>query len=159
MSLGKAGTRKYKKAMHNYVKKIPASPIPNLSKLESSEDKEGAHALKHSERYAYYAAMRNNMAPSNEVTPGSTARKAADIVSGSRQKTHGSAPEQFTDVAKRWQNHILLTHGIDVPLVHTDVGWMMADLKRSRAKYGEFNEDDYVDCIGYVDCVAQCIDR
>lgn len=155
MSLGKAGTRKYRKAMNDYVakQKIPKPPIPSLTgdvlDLTNPEYQEELRRR----------VLQAPAADRKATAPGSTARKAADVVSGSRQTTHGSAPEQFTDVAQRWRNHILLTYGIDVPLVNTDVGWMMADLKRSRAKYGEFNEDDYVDCIGYVDCVAQCIDR
>lgn len=100
----------------------------------------------------------NSAAATSTVTPGSTAQKAADVVSGARQKTHGTAAKQFTNVAKRWQNHILLEHGVNVPLTNVDVGWMMSDLKRSRAQFGEFNEDDYVDAIGYIDCVVQCVE-
>ena len=76
-------------------------------------------------------------------------RKAGELVSGDRQKSHGDKVENHRNIAAFWQTYIACKYGIDVPLSALDAANMMEALKIARRCTGEHNPDDYVDGAGY----------
>ena len=84
------------------------------------------------------------------VRAGAIARRAAAIVGGERQATHGSAAASLGAVAAVW-NGILAAGGAAParPLDAHDVANLMEGLKIARRYTGAPNVDDYVDGAGY----------
>lgn len=73
--------------------------------------------------------------------------RAKQIVTGSRQTTHGKPERSFEQIAARWS----LTLGVNV--TPFQVALMMADMKQVRALEGVTEgagEDHLVDMVGYV---------
>jgi hypothetical protein len=83
------------------------------------------------------------------------ATKAADIVSGDRQATHGDMMANFNAIAEMW-TALLKAAGKDPgsDLDAHDVANMMEALKIARRYSGAFNVDDYVDGCGYAACAG-----
>lgn len=79
--------------------------------------------------------------------------KAAEIVSGDREKTHGDKVENHANIAALWTAY----KGFEIT-AH-DVALMMALLKIARTKAGDSNPDDYVDGAGYMACAAEIRSR
>lgn len=82
--------------------------------------------------------------------------KAGELVGGDRAKTHGDKHTNFANIARYWNAHIATKNGAE--LTGQDVGVMMALLKVARMNSGELNEDDFVDCIGYLGCAGELAD-
>lgn len=81
-------------------------------------------------------------------TAGAFLRKAAAIVDGNREATHGDRERSFDAIAREWQAYLELRKG--GPLVGRDVALMMVKLKMVRAILGDATfEDHYVDMAGY----------
>lgn len=75
--------------------------------------------------------------------------KAADLVSGNRQKTHGDKVENHQNIADLWNAYLGRRLGDGCEITPKDAALMMVLLKIARTKAGSFNIDDYVDMSGY----------
>jgi len=78
------------------------------------------------------------------------ATRAASLVSGEREQTHGDKRVNFGNIAHLW-NAWLQMRGSSLSdgLTGADVSEMMELLKIARRHSGEYNADDYVDTAGY----------
>lgn len=90
--------------------------------------------------------------------------KAASLVGGERQRTHGDKRANFENIARLWNGYlrnIAAREGLSVQdaqameLTAADVGSMMTLLKIARTQFGAFNMDDYIDAAGYAGCTGQ----
>ncbi len=90
--------------------------------------------------------------------------KAAEIVSGERQKQYGHVKDNFELIARLWGGYLEKSD-----LNASDVAHMMILLKVARASaHGNYHEDSCVDIAGYARCLeilhesrqreAACID-
>jgi hypothetical protein len=79
------------------------------------------------------------------------ASRAASLISGDRNSTHGDIVQTHAGIAEIW-NAILTAAGKapDTPLDAHDVALLMAGMKIARAYNGAYNEDDYTDAVGYM---------
>lgn len=78
------------------------------------------------------------------------AAKAASLVSGEREQTHGTKEINFANIAAYWNAFLGATdRGGFIELGPADVAKMMALLKLARMESGDFNPDDAVDACGY----------
>jgi hypothetical protein len=87
-------------------------------------------------------------------TAGDLARKAADLVSGDRDRQHGEKVDNFSRIASLWDAY-LHTRRTSGPLTAVDVGHMMVLMKVARTQSGALNMDDYVDMAGYAACAGE----
>jgi hypothetical protein len=80
-------------------------------------------------------------------------RQAADLISGQRDRVHGSKRQNFEDVAALWNAYF----GVRLlrPIEAHEVGVLQALFKIARTKHGERNPDDYVDGAGYMGCAGE----
>ena len=85
------------------------------------------------------------------------AKKAAELVSGDREKQHGDKLLDFTAIADLWNGFFRLRKSVGgkETLDAHDVGNMMELLKIARRYTGDFNVDDYVDGAGYSACAGE----
>lgn len=79
-------------------------------------------------------------------------KRAAELVSGDRQRQHGDKKENFANIAALWSAWL----GID--LEPSDVAALMLLMKLARTQSGTFNQDDYVDMAGYSGCMAEVME-
>ncbi len=79
------------------------------------------------------------------------AERAAGLVSGDRNHTHGEAKRNHANIAAFWSAYLQARfagkHCITV--TPHDAACMMALLKIARTLTGAHNSDDYVDAVGY----------
>jgi hypothetical protein len=75
--------------------------------------------------------------------------KAADLVGGDREKTHGKKRENMENIAALWTGYL------DVSVTALDVANMMVLMKIARTKSGSHNPDDYIDAAGYAGCAGE----
>lgn len=88
------------------------------------------------------------IAPSRQIVRAdAAARKAAELVSGDRQRTHGDKVQSHQNIADLWNAY--LGERLKGLLSPRDVALMMALLKIGRTKLGAYNPDDFLDLIGY----------
>lgn len=78
-----------------------------------------------------------------QVSASEIARKAAKLVSGEREATHGNKFDNHSNIAALWTGYL------DHVVTAKDVANMMVLLKVARTKTGSHNPDDYVDAVGY----------
>jgi hypothetical protein len=76
--------------------------------------------------------------------------KAATLVSGDRQKTHGDKAENHQHIADLWTAYLATKYGFTAFLTPLDAALMMNQLKVARTMTGAHNPDDYVDGAGYM---------
>ena len=76
--------------------------------------------------------------------------KAAELVNGGRQETHGDIKTNHEQIAEFW--NILLDEKLKpaAAITSDEVATMMALLKVSRSQQGKTNVDDYVDAAAYM---------
>lgn len=79
--------------------------------------------------------------------------KAAEIVAGDREATHGDKVENHTNIAALWSAYL------GIPVSAHDAALMMALLKIARTKTGTVDMDNYVDLAGYAGCAAEIRSR
>jgi hypothetical protein len=93
--------------------------------------------------------------------------RAATLVGGDRQVTHGDKSINFANTADAW-NAILRAkarkagwpiHDVFVTLDALDVANMLEALKIARRYTGTHNIDDYVDGAGYAGCAGEIAER
>lgn len=86
--------------------------------------------------------------------------KAADLVSGDRQNTHGDKTENHENIAALWNAYMMRKHGTPATMLSAqDVALMMALLKVARTIAGSHNSDDYVDLAGYAGVAGEIAER
>ncbi len=88
-------------------------------------------------------------------TASEFASRAAELVGGDREKTHGTKVKNFANIATMWNAFLAVRKDPAKPLDAEDVGHMMGLLKIARTQHGSFNADDYVDAVGYAACTAE----
>jgi hypothetical protein len=95
------------------------------------------------------------------VTGGSVCAKAASLVGGDRQKTHGDKVENHGNIARLWNAYLLnkKNYTVGIPLSAHDIAMLMALLKVARTQAGSHNLDDYVDLAGYAGVAAEIAER
>jgi hypothetical protein len=93
------------------------------------------------------------VAPDNHPLPtclaASILREAANVVEGSREKTHGQKERSFIAIAGAWNAYLAARRDPTAPITATDVCWMMNWMKTVRSVQGEFVRDHAVDAAGY----------
>jgi hypothetical protein len=87
------------------------------------------------------------------------ASRAAELVSGDRQKSHGDKTENHQNIAALWNAYLGWRLGEGALLTPRDVALMMALLKIARTKAGSHNPDDYVDLCGYGAVAGEIAER
>jgi hypothetical protein len=76
--------------------------------------------------------------------------KAATIVAGDRNVTHGDKRVSFTAIAAAWEFYLKGRKNPDGPVRPQDVSIMMERLKELRAEYGQQVEDHWLDGAAYI---------
>lgn len=84
--------------------------------------------------------------------------KAAELVGGDRERTHGSKRKNFQNIADLWNAYLAIRPDHDLPLSPLDIGHMMVLLKVARTQLGTRNPDDHVDMAGYAGCAGEIAD-
>ncbi len=74
---------------------------------------------------------------------------AAEMVAGSRAKTHGDKVENHANIAALWNAYLAIRRDPSSGLTALDAAHMMALLKIARTQAGVLNMDDYQDLAGY----------
>lgn len=95
------------------------------------------------------------------ITGNEVCAKAANLVGGDRQKTHGDKVENHNNIARLWNAFLLnkKNYTVGIPLNAHDVAILMALLKIARTQSGSHNLDDYVDLAGYAGVAAEIAER
>ena len=88
----------------------------------------------------------------------SVLRKAASLVGGDREATHGDKVDNHENIASLWNAYLDLKN-IEAAITAHDVAIMMVLLKAARTKTGSLNLDDYVDMAGYAGVAAEIASR
>ncbi len=99
---------------------------------------------------------------------GSVLHKAAEIVDGARQQTHGEKERSFQTIATLWNTYLFGRKGViraietdgsiwfDFPIIDPhNVAQMMELMKIARSISGTAVEDHYVDSAGYAALAAE----
>ena len=76
--------------------------------------------------------------------------KAAELVNGGRQETHGDTKANHEQIAEFWNIYLDDKLRMAAAITSDDVATMMALLKISRSQRGKKNVDDYVDAAAYM---------
>lgn len=90
----------------------------------------------------------------NVVTRGAVLDKAKGIISADREKTYGSAYENFSKIAEYWTTYLKTRPYYELDA--TDVAQMMILLKLARSGHDTTYVDNYVDICGYAALAAEC---
>lgn len=77
-------------------------------------------------------------------------KKAINIVCNGREQEYGKPEDNFKTIANLWNTYL----GTD-KIKASDVGIMMALLKIARIKTGNYKDDSYIDCAGYIACASE----
>jgi len=86
---------------------------------------------------------------------GDLLTKAAWLVSGDREGTHGPKERNHANIAAVWNAYLAIRPDPAAPLSPLDVLHMMVLLKVARTQLGVLNMDDYVDMAGYAGCAGE----
>ena len=81
------------------------------------------------------------------------ATKAAELVNGPRNHTHGDKHINFTKIARLWNAYLANREQLELTAV--DVGQMMALLKMARIQSGTMEAEHFIDETGYVICAGE----
>lgn len=76
-------------------------------------------------------------------------RRAAVIVDGDRDKTHGNKERSFTAIGALWTAYLRNRKDPNASVEGSDVCAMMVLLKFARAHHGTYTEDHSIDAAGY----------
>ena len=89
----------------------------------------------------------------DELEYESVLDEAKDITDGNRQQDYGSPEDNFTHIAKYWEEY--LSHkGLYFQLGAKDVAMMMVLMKIARQD-NKHKRDNIVDAVGYLRCLAR----
>jgi len=86
---------------------------------------------------------------------GCIASQAAELVSGDRERQHGSKRDNFERIAKLWNAYLQIRRDPGAPLDAVDVGHIMVLTKLARTQSGAVNIDDWTDLCGYAACSGE----
>jgi len=75
--------------------------------------------------------------------------RAADLVAGPRNTTHGDKESSFCAIAEMWTTYLCNRRQPYGPIRPRDVCQMISLLKKMRAEWGTPEEDHFVDDAGY----------
>lgn len=86
--------------------------------------------------------------------------RAAEIVAGDRERTHGSKEHNFAAIAALWNGYFAARRVWkgDAPLTGEDVAALMVTFKVARSLGGAHNPDDWLDMAGYAAIGGQLAD-
>lgn len=104
-------------------------------------------------------AMRNAVLLAKRPTAVKICNKAAELVSGERNKTHGDKTRQHSCAAEYWSTYLSRRLKTPIRIDAHDVAMLSLLLKISRIQSGEHNPDNYVDMAGYAGCAGEIIDK
>jgi len=120
---------------HKHVPRFePIAPPPNYGNSDSNLPKSAEEIAKQMQQKRWGAF---------EILT-----RAAEIVTGARQATHGPKERNHQNIADHWNAY--LGGRLKGRITAKDVALMQAELKIARMKLGEENPDDYVDGAGYI---------
>ena len=85
--------------------------------------------------------------------------RAAALVGGDRENTHGSKLRNHWNIATMWNAYLSIRRESAGPLTALDAAHMMALLKIARTQLGAHNPDDYIDMAGYAGCAGEIADE
>lgn len=93
-------------------------------------------------------------------------QKAAELVAGDRERTHGPKLENHKNIAALWNAYLAIRkpkhdeegYAGERPLDAFDVAIFMALLKIARTQLGEHNPDDYLDGSAYLAIAGEIAD-
>lgn len=90
---------------------------------------------------------------------GEIASKAAEIVEGSRQQTHGEKERSFETIAALWNAYLARRDVVHLRRIEAaDVANMMALLKMARAMEGDATHTDhYIDGSAYIALAGELV--
>lgn len=83
------------------------------------------------------------------------AARAAELVAGDRENTHGSKERNFWNITQLWNAYLAIRRDPGAPLTPLDHAHMMVLLKVARTQLGDLNLDDYIDMCGYAACAGE----
>ena len=83
------------------------------------------------------------------------AQKAAGLVGGDRERTHGTKLKNHQNIADLWNAYLGIRRDPNAPLTALDVTHMMVLLKIARTQTGTHNPDDWIDMVGYGACSGE----
>lgn len=83
------------------------------------------------------------------MTAEQIASRAAELVNGDRERTHGDKQTNFDNIACLWSAWFQINEERCTELTGSDVAKLMALLKIARMQSGEYSTDDFIDCAGY----------
>lgn len=86
---------------------------------------------------------------------GEIANKAAELVGGDRERTHGNKLKNHAAIAAMWNGYLAARARPNDPLDALDVANMMEALKIARRCNGSHNPDDYIDGAGYASVAGE----
>ena len=89
------------------------------------------------------------------------AAKAAELVSGDRDKTHGDKVQNHENIAALWEAYLRqkVLSGGEMRINALDAANMMELLKVARRLSGCHNMDDYTDGAGYAAVAGEIAER
>lgn len=88
---------------------------------------------------------------------GDMLRKAAEIVDGARNATHGDKERSFQAIARMWNAYLDSRKNPEALLDGADVCRMMVLMKMGRSMQGDGAEPDhYIDMAGYAAISGEC---
>ena len=77
-------------------------------------------------------------------TRGEALLIAHGIINGEREQQYGKPEDSFTAIASKW------TFYLKKQITRYDVAYMMALMKMARIEQGQYKEDSFIDCMGYL---------
>lgn len=83
------------------------------------------------------------------------ATRAAELIGGARESSHGNKTENFDKTALLWTVYLKIRRNPNGRLSAEDFANMMELMKIARRCSGDFNPDDYIDGAGYAACAGE----
>ena len=139
----------------------PGSPIYDDSILDWAEDKDLGVLVRRGmvtipqRHYHQGWAVRTHGLEDRNMRAREFLEKAAELVSGDRERTHGDKARNFGNIASLWTAYLTTRRDPSKPLSPEDVGKMMVLLKIARMELGDYNPDDILDACGYAACIGE----
>jgi hypothetical protein len=96
---------------------------------------------------------------SGPSSAGAILRRAAELVGGDRQATHGNKVANHDNIAALWTVFLRRKLRDGTAVTALDVALMMVLLKVARTLTGSYNPDDYIDAAGYAGVAGEIAAR
>jgi len=82
--------------------------------------------------------------------------KATELTGGDRNAAYGPPYKNLSDCAAVMSAYLSVKNEMPVAVSAEDVAWLMTIVKMTRAIYGGFHEDNYVDASAYASIAGEC---